>query len=121
MREIKFRYWNEQANRYHYGQAQVFACLLQQVTGQYNHESDGCMIEQFTGLHDKNGEEIYEGDVVQDSTGLCLVTWNPIFACFCLRRDGWMFDHFFGEAVDPFDCEVIGNIHENKDLLEGGN
>ena len=83
----------------------------------YDHESDGCRFEQFTGLHDKNGKEIYEGDIINDSTGLCLVVWNPFFACFSLRRDGWMFDHFFGEAVDPFNCEILGNIHENPELL----
>lgn len=75
-------------------------------------------INQATGLLDKNGKKIFEGDITKDSTGLCLVGWNKDLASFCLRRKGWAFQHFFGEAVDPTDVEVIGNIYENSELLE---
>jgi len=67
-------------------------------------------IMQFTGLLDKNSKEIYEGDLLQDGI---TVIWREDLASFALRKDGWMYDHYFGEAVDPGHCEVIGNIYEN--------
>jgi hypothetical protein len=45
------------------------------------------------------------------------VSWNPHFASFCLDRSGWMFTHYFREAVNPEQVEIIGNIWENPELL----
>lgn len=87
------------------------------VSGGFNYFIEHDDKEQFTGLRDKNGKEIYEGDGLKDSTGISIVVWNQLFSSFCLRRKDWLFDHFFGEAVDSFDTEVIGNIHENPELL----
>lgn len=126
MREIKFRYWNDLANKYHYRQEQVLACLSQQITGLYNHEGDGCRFEQYTGLHDKNGREIYEGDIVRDGFDAIhsIVWFND------LGYDGGGATHsgfYFDETYDGrgglcyhnhmTECEVIGNIHENPELL----
>lgn len=72
-----------------------------------------------TGLRDKNGKEIYLGDVIRDNTGLCVVAWNEKLASICLRRNGWAFDHFFEEAVSPKDCEIVGNLYENPNLIGG--
>lgn len=35
-----------------------------------------------------------------------------------LTRKGWMYDHFFGEAEDPEDCEIVGNIFDDSQLKE---
>lgn len=80
---------------------------------------DGCMtnidpstICQYTGLTDKNGNKIFENDIV--SSGNLVVTWDEKFASFCLSKKEWAFKHFFGEAVDGKDVRVIGNIFDNQ-------
>ena len=81
-------------------------------------------VGQCTGLRDKNGKEIYEGDIIQDSTFkdrgsyIMAVEWEKEAASFVLTRNGWAFRHYFYESSNPDDCEVIGNIHENQELLK---
>lgn len=85
-----------------------------------NYFADDKMVSlmQFTGLHDKNGKEIYEGDIINTVTGKPMVIgWSKRFASFTIERDGWAFKHFFGEAMESNDIEVIGNIFENPNLL----
>lgn len=79
---------------------------------------DDIELMQFTGLHDKNGKEIYESDVVyvtsEDENAFIL--WDKESARYIIQFTGWCadFDNFYGKEL-----EVIGNLYENSELLGG--
>ena len=128
MREIKFRMWDGKEKKYYYDIETVWSCLKQQKQGIYDHIADGCVFEQYTGRKDKNGKEIYEGDIVSitntddDNEILSEVTWGgEDYPAFDLSNyDGYGMNGFsaiyhssIGEKI-----EILGNIHKNPKLLE---
>jgi hypothetical protein len=120
-REIKFRAWVEWADpnngRYmEYGVAVKENSAVPITDAPSNMYK--CTLMQFTGLHDRRGKEIWEGDIIRMGSRIGKVAWHTAFASFCIQSYGWMFDHFFKEAIDNKDCEVIGNIYEHPELLE---
>ena len=132
MREIKFRDWNrfkqEMSKVLNIGWLDgiYMNISLDTEAGQidYNDSPDNMECEnielmQYTGLKDKNGQEIFEGDIVyvecEDENAV--VIWDEESAKFIIQFYGWYsdFDCYYGK-----DLEVIGNIHDNKDLLKEG-
>jgi len=121
-REIKFRAWNKtnkwmddefciHADGSIYQDARkVHNTPYQEIETAY----DDLIIMQFTGLLDRNGKEIYEGDIMQHV--------NPFSYLFIVNWDDEVGEFIFnsgctGYLVNDTSFEVIGNIHENPELL----
>lgn len=110
MREIKFKCWDNANKRFVYN-------LL------YRIDSNGDLPEshtlcQFTGLKDKNGVEIYEGDIAKDNGGFIYkVIWRKKKARFAYKCNEGSKTNM-NQKEDAKIIEVIGNIYENPKLLE---
>lgn len=82
-------------------------------------DSDDFEVVQYTGLKDKNGKEIFEGDILEWNDLSFVVYWCDIDCGFGLEYNKttgpW---HDFSKKEIPKYCEIIGNIYENKELLK---
>jgi uncharacterized phage protein (TIGR01671 family) len=124
MREIKFRAWCSNSHEMDYSDS-----YLDRLVGFFCH-NEGCdNIMQYTGFKDHNYKEIYEGDIVscpgdyemllaslgKDSFRTGVIKWVDSWASFLV-----FIDWHFGKISD-LTCgrmSVIGNIHQNPELLE---
>lgn len=116
-REIKFRYWNGGAMVYEDMPLPDPTWILHNKM--YSPYGENILM-QYTGLKDKNGKEIYEGDIVKYENEISEVVWGDYDFCF-----GWYFftkNQYLWETnglSNPWDeTEVIGNIYKNPELLK---
>ena len=132
MRTIKFRGWDKWNKKMLaplsgiiWGRALVPTDYVQGLFDGVKHENyaycyEGEMMDvsnvelmQYTGLHDKHGKEIYEGDILGNEWGKYRLYWDS-GAFIAKSEDGFCF-HLI--ALDLTALEVIGNIYENPELL----
>ena len=150
-RTIKFRAWDKEYEKmtyfdeedYEYKPPLVFR--LDQVFKkddnyddyedfEYNDITDKVEIMQYTGLHDENGKEIYEGDIIEFSYDMFVGNFDTFVAKGkVVFEEGAFYVEAFGNerttegeayllySINLDTIEVIGNIYENKELLNETN
>ena len=135
MREIKFRAWIKEDKKMENVKTMDFtdktirclkknefinAYLLRRVS------FDNVELMRYTGLKDKNGKEIYDGDIVL--VELCgTSTWyktvvefkEGAFIASLIDREDYIY--IFNRGFDSNDFEILGNVYENPELLEENN
>lgn len=134
MRTIKFRGYNRKNNIWLYGfylqnRGQHFVCPDEFATGKSweDYEIDPETLGQFTGLFDKNGAEIYEGDIVShpyiDPIFRAIVDESSVKSKVAFHDGAFVINYdvddfiFLDAFIREGHVEVVGNIHDNPELL----
>lgn len=122
---FNFRFWHTPSKKmldcYGFNEHYTFADTLDGIGTEYNPcKTSDCVLMQCTGLRDKNGELIYEGDIL---CALCtgahigVVCWDTKKANYRISGKGFAYNALQG-LHSELAFEVIGNIYENPELLE---
>ena len=116
MRTIKFRIFNKKIKSY----IDIYSSAI--MIDELNNLNDNLIVEQFTGLHDKNGKDIYDGDVVvRSGVDNCVIEWRADKCKYDFKYKVYLMSSQWMGGVDTYyaqqELEVIGNIHENPELL----
>ena len=104
MREQKFRWFDDEDYTF------VYFTMKDLITQKVDLFED-CIIDEYTGLKDKNGKEIYENDIIQHYDKKSVIVYDKFYGFIISDCES------IGDANFSI-IEVIGNIYENPELLE---
>lgn len=124
MRTIKFRGKSLETDDWVYGFLADGNLICTWDNRRNSHEVLSTTVGQFTGLCDKNGKEIYEGDIITTGSGFYgVIKWSK-YGYFYIHSDGDKEDPLdyatLGYMLRQYNFEVIDNIHDNPGLIEKG-
>ena len=126
-REIKFRAWLKEEKRMIVDEQYLVPLwvtnkgilrLLPNFEENYYEICNGSdyVIMQFTGLYDRNGKEIYEGDIVKKGDTITVCKWNSTHSCFAFYTIGGFYLNY--SKYNQKSIKIIGNIYDNPELIE---
>ena len=117
--DVKDRRWLSPLNLLMDMTGELYWGFAGTVKYQGNQKTTNIIIEQWTGLPDRNGVEIYEGDIYRQIVWMNGRNEGIFLGQIVWERDSWRFLPINEQITFRIDSgKVIGNIHENPELLE---
>lgn len=114
----KYRAWDKETKTMN-GMAEIYRNRNQEI--ELHPRDENIILMQSTGLKDKNGKEVFEGDILDYNGRKALVRWHGSYASFIYR----FVDELQKRNAEwkplylaYMKCEIIGNIYENPEILE---